>query len=138
MGLSARSRGFHSARLPELGKRERWKDSAAEIEDRKTPDPSYKLERQMILDFLERRLSREEKLVLELYYLEGLNQKEIGRVIDLSESGVSQIRLDILRRFRERFGLEKERRKLVGLVCCRSEDSAESLRRHSQWVLRTL
>ena len=51
-----------------------------------------------------RGLSHEDKLILVLYYYEGLNQREIGEVIGISESGVSQKHNDLLERFR-RLGL---------------------------------
>lgn len=49
-----------------------------------------------------RGLSREDKLILVLYYCEGLNQREIGEVIGISESGVSQKYNALLERFRRR------------------------------------
>ncbi|MEE9297289.1 MAG: sigma factor-like helix-turn-helix DNA-binding protein, partial [Phycisphaerae bacterium] len=47
---------------------------------------------------------REERLVLVLYYYEELTMSEIGAVLKLSESRVSQIHKDILQRLRQRFG----------------------------------
>ena len=49
-------------------------------------------------------LAREERLVLILYYFEGMTMAEIGAVLDLSESRVSQIHKEILLRLRQRFG----------------------------------
>lgn len=43
-------------------------------------------------DFVFRRLSRTERLVIILYYYERMTMKEIGKVLGLSESRVSQIR----------------------------------------------
>ena len=57
----------------------------------------------MLTDFIARGLSREERLVLVLYYTEGLTMAEIGLVLDLSESRVSQIHKDVIHRLRRRF-----------------------------------
>ena len=45
-----------------------------------------------------------ERLVLVLYYYEDLTMAEIGLVLNLSESRVSQIHKEILARLRQRFG----------------------------------
>ena len=58
----------------------------------------------MLTDHITRGLNREERLVLILYYYEGLTMSEIGLVLDLSESRVSQIHKDVLLRLRARFG----------------------------------
>ncbi len=42
-------------------------------------------------------------MVLVLYYTEGLTMAEIGLVLDLSESRVSQIHKDVIERLRRRF-----------------------------------
>jgi RNA polymerase sigma factor for flagellar operon FliA len=58
----------------------------------------------MLTEYITRGLSREERLVLVLYYYEELTMSEIGAVLKLSESRVSQIHKDILQRLRSRFG----------------------------------
>ena len=58
----------------------------------------------MLTEYITRGLSQEERLVLTLYYFEELTMAEIGVVLDLSESRVSQIHKDILQRLRQRFG----------------------------------
>jgi RNA polymerase sigma factor for flagellar operon FliA len=57
----------------------------------------------MLTEHLTRGLNREERLVLILYYTEGLTMAEIGLVLDLSESRVSQIHKDVINRLRRRF-----------------------------------
>ncbi|HOW19247.1 MAG TPA: sigma factor-like helix-turn-helix DNA-binding protein, partial [Phycisphaerae bacterium] len=71
--------------------------------DPRENDPSLKAARSMLTEYLTRGLSREERLVLILYYYEDLTMAEIGLVLDLSESRVSQIHKDVLNRLRARF-----------------------------------
>lgn len=74
-----------------------------DIKDTRAVDPSQRVSRQMLTDYITRGLSREERLVLVLYYTEGLTMAEIGLVLDLSESRVSQIHKDVIARLRRRF-----------------------------------
>jgi len=74
-----------------------------DIQDARAVDPSQRVSRQMLTDYITRGLSREERLVLVLYYTEGLTMAEIGLVLDLSESRVSQIHKDVIARLRRRF-----------------------------------
>ncbi|MHC4062890.1 MAG: sigma factor-like helix-turn-helix DNA-binding protein [Planctomycetota bacterium] len=60
--------------------------------------------RDLLAERLTRGLSREERLVLLLNYYEHMTMKEIGAVLNLSESRVSQIHEGILLRLRKRFG----------------------------------
>jgi RNA polymerase sigma factor for flagellar operon FliA len=74
-----------------------------DVSDTRAVDPSNRVSRQMLTDYITRGLNREEKLVLVLYYSEGLTMAEIGLVLDLSESRVSQIHKDVIARLRRRF-----------------------------------
>ena len=74
-----------------------------DIRDPHQTEPSARIARQMLTDHITRGLNREERLVLILYYYEGLTMAEIGLVLDLSESRVSQIHKDVLNRLRSRF-----------------------------------
>ena len=74
-----------------------------DIRDSKTEDPAIKVSREILADHLTKGLAREERLVLLLYYFEDMTMAEIGSVLNLSESRVSQIHKEILLRLRHRF-----------------------------------
>jgi len=74
-----------------------------DVQDHQAVDPSQRVSKQMLTDYIARGLNREERLVLVLYYTEGLTMAEIGLVLDLSESRVSQIHKDVIHRLRRRF-----------------------------------
>ncbi len=66
-------------------------------------DPEEAAERREMLDALRRglaRLSERERLVLGLYYYEGLTLAEIGAILDLTESRICQIQAAALLRLR--------------------------------------
>lgn len=104
--ISQLGREVHfSAMDPRSGSdaRGRSGDRAWDVGDPHQTDPSSKLTRHMLTDYVTRGLSREERLVLVLYYFEDLTMAEIGVVLDLSESRVSQIHKDVIARLRNRF-----------------------------------
>jgi len=74
-----------------------------DIADKHAADPSQRVTRQLLTDYITKGLNHEERLVLVLYYTEGLTMAEIGLVLDLSESRVSQIHKDVIARLRRRF-----------------------------------
>ncbi len=78
-------------------------ERAWDVGDNRQNDPSTRMARTMLTDYITRGLSREERLVLILYYYEDLTMAEIGVVLDLSESRVSQIHKDVITRLRNRF-----------------------------------
>jgi RNA polymerase sigma factor for flagellar operon FliA len=61
-------------------------------------------ERRSILGRLIEGLPDQERIVLSLYYYDELTMKEIGRVLDISESRVSQIHAAAVLRLRARLG----------------------------------
>ncbi|UCD29583.1 MAG: sigma-70 family RNA polymerase sigma factor [Planctomycetota bacterium] len=85
------------------GFRGRSGERAWDVGDVRQSDPSARIARAMLTEFITRGLSREERLVLILYYFEDLTMAEIGVVLDLSESRVSQIHKDVIIRLRNRF-----------------------------------
>jgi len=72
--------------------------------DKSAADPTYPTARRLLIEVLTRGFSGEERAVLTLYYYEGLTMAEIGAVLHLSESRISQMHHDILRRLRTRLG----------------------------------
>ena len=93
-----------SAMEPQTGQNGRGPARSWDVGDKRSDDPSAGMSREMLTEYITRGLSREERLVLVLYYYEELTMSEIGAVLKLSESRVSQIHKDILQRLRQRFG----------------------------------
>ncbi len=103
--LSRSGRAVHfSALSSREERRSRGSGYGWELRDPKSQDPAQNLRREMLTEYLSRGLTREERLTLVLYYYEGLTMAEIGQVLSLSESRVSQMHKGILARLRERFG----------------------------------
>ena len=73
------------------------------IEDKRGRDPVRELQRKDLKELLTRGFSRAERLILILYYYEEMTMKEIGAILDLSESRVSQMHSAILSRLKEQF-----------------------------------
>lgn len=64
------------------------------IEDRKSPSPEKSLEEKEELEYLSKAietLNEKDKTILSLYYYEGFTLKEIGKVLEVSESRVCQL-----------------------------------------------
>ena len=62
--------------------------------------PVQFLQRRDLKELITRGLSRAERLIVVLYYYEGMTMKEIGQTLDLSESRVSQMHSSILQRLK--------------------------------------
>lgn len=80
------------------------------IEDKRSEDPLLAVQRKDMKDLVTRGLSRAQRLIIMLYYFEGMTMKEIGETLDLSESRVSQMHSAILDRLRGH--LEKRQKEL--------------------------
>ncbi|MCP5105439.1 MAG: FliA/WhiG family RNA polymerase sigma factor [bacterium] len=72
-----------------------------------------KKEMKTLLVSLMKNLPGKEKLVLSLYYLEDLNLKEIGKVMELTESRISQIRTASILRLRGKIAEVAEKNKVT-------------------------
>ncbi len=73
------------------------------LADTSAPDPLNELIRREVKEVAMKGLSTDEKQVLVLYYYENLNLKEIGAVLNLSESRVCQIHQKTLNFLKQKF-----------------------------------
>ncbi len=71
------------------------------VADVKSDTPIDQLHSRDVLEVLTTNLSQKEKRIVVMYYYEGLTMKEIGRILDLTESRVCQIHSNVLARLRE-------------------------------------
>ncbi|MNP00224.1 RNA polymerase sigma-D factor [compost metagenome] len=73
------------------------------IEDKNSPSPEKTLEEKEELEMLEKAielLNEKDKMILSLYYYEGLTLKEIGKVLEVSESRICQLHSRAIRNLR--------------------------------------
>jgi RNA polymerase sigma factor for flagellar operon FliA len=70
------------------------------IKDERQHNPVAEFHRRDMRDMITKGLSRAERLIVILYYYEGMTMKEIGATLDLSESRVSQMHSSILARLK--------------------------------------
>jgi RNA polymerase sigma factor for flagellar operon FliA len=81
------------------------------LEDTAAPDPSRAFDIQAVKELLAdaiRRLPEREKIVIGLYYYEGLTLKEIGEVLGVTESRISQLHTKAILRLKGRIKHELE------------------------------
>lgn len=70
------------------------------VRDDSESNPLREIQRRDLKDLITKGLSRAERLIVILYYYEGMTMKEIGSTLDLSESRVSQMHSSILARLK--------------------------------------
>jgi RNA polymerase sigma factor for flagellar operon FliA len=70
------------------------------LTDERQSNPLLDVARRDLKDVVTRGLSRCERLIVVLYYYEQMTMKEIGQVLDLSESRVSQMHTSVLARLK--------------------------------------
>jgi len=70
------------------------------IKDEHQSSPVKLIQRQDLKELMTKGLTRAERLIVVLYYYEGMTMKEIGTTLDLSESRVSQMHSSILARLK--------------------------------------
>ncbi|MDX2148775.1 MAG: FliA/WhiG family RNA polymerase sigma factor [Planctomycetota bacterium] len=70
------------------------------IRDETQVNPVSEMQRRDLRELITKGLSRAERLIVILYYYEGMTMKEIGATLDLSESRVSQMHSSILLRLK--------------------------------------
>ncbi|SHH11095.1 FliA/WhiG family RNA polymerase sigma factor [Desulforamulus hydrothermalis] len=82
------------------------------VEDAGSPDPLSiveEKENKRLLTLAIEKLGQRDKLILSLYYWEGLTLKEIGRVLEVSESRVCQLHAQVMKKLRHT---------LQEMICC--------------------
>jgi RNA polymerase sigma factor for flagellar operon FliA len=70
------------------------------VKDERQSNPLNDLQRRDLKELITKGLNRAERLIIILYYYEGMTMKEIGATLDLSESRVSQMHSSILARLK--------------------------------------
>ena len=89
---------------------EKWDDGDDDKEmekveilaDKKGQDPLLNIHQKDLLDVITRNLTKKERLIVIMYYYEGLTMREIGEIMQLTESRVCQIHSNVISRLKER------------------------------------
>ncbi|MCC6671614.1 MAG: FliA/WhiG family RNA polymerase sigma factor [Planctomycetes bacterium] len=87
---------------------EKWDDSDDDKEmekveilaDKKGIDPFFAVQQKDVLDLITRNLTKKERLIVIMYYYEGLTMREIGEIMELTESRVCQIHSNVMARLK--------------------------------------
>lgn len=87
---------------------EKWDESEDDREmekveilaDRKGPDPVQTIHQRDVLELITRNLTKKERLIIIMYYYEGLTMREIGEIMELTESRVCQIHSNVMSRLK--------------------------------------
>ena len=83
------------------------------IENRKAPNPFHELQKKDSRNFITKSLTKLERLIVTLYYYEKLTMRQIGEMLNLSESRVSQIHTEVLGHLKERIQCDNEKFRLA-------------------------
>lgn len=84
------------------------------LEDNREPQPDKEVYKKDIIQYVGDHLSKKERLVLMLYYVEELTMKEIGETLGLSESRICQIHSKLIADLQKR--LEDKEEELLNEV----------------------
>ncbi len=87
---------------------EKWDDSNDDNEmekveilaDKKCTDPVQTMHQKDVLELITANLTKKERLIIIMYYYEGLTMREIGEIMELTESRVCQIHSNVMSRLR--------------------------------------
>ncbi len=73
-----------------------------ELDNQRAEDPVLEVQKRDLQELLTKGLARAERLIIALYYYEEMTMEEIGAVLDLSQSRVSQLHASIIARLKVR------------------------------------
>ena len=73
-------------------------------DDNPTGTPVHEMQLRDIRDVIAQHLTQKERVIITLYYYEGLSMKEIAKVLHLTESRICQIHGKVVQRLREHLG----------------------------------
>ncbi len=87
---------------------EKWDDGDDDKEmekveilaDKKGADPVQTIHQKDVLELITRNLTKKERLIIIMYYYEGLTMREIGEIMELTESRVCQIHSNVMGRLK--------------------------------------
>ena len=87
---------------------EKWDDSDDDNEmekveilaDKKCTDPVQTMHQKDVLELITANLTKKERLIIIMYYYEGLTMREIGEIMELTESRVCQIHSNVMSRLK--------------------------------------
>jgi len=79
------------------------------IEDKNSIDPVESLNQKDVLLTVTGSLSKKEKLIIIMYYYEGLTMREIGNILNLTESRVCQIHSNVMSKLKLHLDKVKQR-----------------------------
>jgi len=74
------------------------------LADQKGPDPAQGVQERELLAAIGHGLSQTEQLIVTLYYYEQFTMKQIGEVLELTESRVSQLHSQVVVRLKKKLG----------------------------------
>jgi RNA polymerase sigma factor for flagellar operon FliA len=84
----------------EDGSDERELEKVEILEDKRSADPVSTLQQHDVLDVITSSLTKKERLIIIMYYYEGLTMREIGDIMSLTESRVCQIHSNVMSRLK--------------------------------------
>lgn len=70
------------------------------LADKKAEDPAISSDKRDAFDVITRSLTKKERLIIIMYYFEGLTMREIGEIMELTESRVCQIHSNVMGRLK--------------------------------------
>lgn len=79
------------------------------LEDSNGVDPAENMSQKDVLNAITRSLSKKEKLIVIMYYYEGLTMREIGDILNLTESRVCQIHSNVMSKLKVQLDKAKNR-----------------------------